>query len=105
MSDVYKSRGKRTFFGKSKEKKAFEKFYERLYYLMIAMKEDSLILVTTASDECRKKVLTLIEMFGTCFPNWQDAYSVAHWFFVEDKEQTIGGIDLIREKIFGCLPN
>ena len=95
MAKVYRSRGKRTLFGRDKGLAAYKEFEDKLRDSVLAMVLDGLIERNVSAQLAREQLIEAIRVFSTAFPNWPDAYAFAGEFFVdspavsEDRIQSI----------------
>ena len=87
MASVQKNLGKKTIFGHDKGLSSYQKFEQKFRDLLSCMILDGLISMTTESDECLAKVVSLIGFATEVWPNWPDAYAFANEFFVENSDQ------------------
>lgn len=93
---VKKSQGKKTLFGRDKGVAAYLNFQKRLREQIAAHVLDGLITPTASSEEIIESILGFMSHFAEAYPNWQDAYAFAYFFFVERKDFAVEFIDSIR---------
>ncbi|HBL54278.1 MAG TPA: hypothetical protein DDZ34_09865 [Syntrophaceae bacterium] len=87
MSKVVKNSGKVSFFGKDKGKEAIEDFCKRLVEIKFAIHSDYNISFTQSDDNKIIDIMvTELDKFKQCFPNWNDAYDFAAQFFTEERD-------------------
>ena len=84
MADYENNRGKKTLFGKDKGLAAFKKFEDVLRDTLLAMVVDGVVARNIGAEECRETLIELIDAFAEVFPNWQEAYSFADNYFVQN---------------------
>lgn len=95
MADVSKNTGKKTFFGRDKGQESYDKFQKLLRATIQCMVLDSVIKESTSTEEVIDELKNKIKHFQMAYPNWQDAYFFADWFF-ENKEDAIATINRLR---------
>jgi hypothetical protein len=88
MAAVHKNAGKKTFFGRDKGQDSYSKFLVTLRSTLQSMLLDGLVKQSTSSEEVLKELNSKLEQFALAFPNWQDAYEFAAFFFGDAKEAT-----------------
>jgi len=86
MADAYNNKGKQSFFGHDKGLKSYEKFEKRLKELIKSMILDELIPLSISKNDCRKACIDTINLAIKIWPNWNDAYSFADEYFVQNKK-------------------
>jgi len=84
MAAYEKNRGKKTLFGKDKGLDAYKKFEAVLKDTLLAMVVDGAVARNIGAKECRETLTEMIAAFAEVFPNWQDAYSFAEDYFVQN---------------------
>ena len=84
MADYEKNRGKKTLFGKDKGLNAYKKFEGVLKDTLLAMVVDGAVARNIGAKECRETLTEMIAAFAEVFPNWQDAYSFADNYFIQN---------------------
>ncbi len=84
MADYEKNRGKKTLFGKDKSLNAYKKFEGTLKDTLLAMVVDGAVARNIGAKECRETLTEMIAAFAEVFPNWQDAYSFADNYFIQN---------------------
>jgi len=95
MADVAKNTGKKSFFGRDKGQEAYDKFQKSLRITIQCMVLDSVIRESTSTEEVIVELKNKIKHFQMAYPNWQDAYVFAEWFF-ESEEDAIATIERLR---------
>jgi len=95
MADVSKNTGKKTFFGRDKGQDAYDKFQKSLKATMQCMVLDSVIKESTSTEDVINELKKKIQHFQMVYPNWQEAYVFAEWFF-EDEDSAVSTIDRLR---------
>ncbi len=95
MADVSKNTGKKTFFGRDKGQEAYDKFQRSLKATIQCMVLDSVIRESTSTEDVIEELKNKIKHFQMAYPNWQDAYVFADWFF-ESEEDAIATISRLR---------
>ncbi len=84
MAAYEKNRGKKTLFGKDKGLTAYKKFEDVLKDTLLAMVVDGAVARNIGAKECRETLTEMIAAFAEVFPNWQDAYSFADNYFIQN---------------------
>lgn len=84
MAAYEKNRGKKTLFGKDKGLTAYKKFEVVLKDTLLAMVVDGVVARNIGAKECRETLTEMITAFAEVFPNWQDAYSFADNYFIQN---------------------
>ena len=84
MADYEKNRGKKTLFGKDKGLNSYKKFEDTLKDTLLAMVVDGAVARNIGAKECRETLTEMIAAFAEVFPNWQDAYSFADNYFIQN---------------------
>ncbi len=84
MAAYEKNRGKKTLFGKDKGLAAYKKFEDILKDTLLAMVVDGAVARNIGAKECRETLTDMIAGFAEVFPNWQDAYSFANNYFIQN---------------------
>jgi hypothetical protein len=84
MAGVVKYRGKKSLFGKDKGLIAYKEFEQKLRDLMLAMVLDGFIERNAQPPVVRQVICNAIGHFAEAFPNWQDAYSFADEYFIDN---------------------
>lgn len=97
MAKAKASRGKRGFFGGNKEQAAMDEFELQLKTTIVALSLDNMISLEDPPHFIRGKLVQAIVGFSKAFPNWQDAYSFAHEYFVESAEAADRRIQAIMQ--------
>ena len=85
MAGFQRKRGRKTLFGRDKGLEALRKFDSALSDTVLSMVMDDVIARNSDPDECLEAVKGMIGMFAETFPNWPDAYTYAHEYFVVDE--------------------
>lgn len=96
MADVRKNAGKKSFFGRDKGQEAYAKFLAHLKATVHSMILDGLIYESTSSPDVADKLMDQLQTFALAFPNWQDAFGFATYFFVQQRADGIAAIDRLR---------
>ena len=96
MAAVSKNAGKKTLFGRDKGQEAYSHFLQVLRATVHAMVLDGLVQEATPSTEVCDTMLTNIKTFALAFPNWQDAYGFAGYFFGEQRLNASAAIERLR---------
>ncbi len=86
MADYTNNKNKKTFFGIDRGLTAYKKFEDALRDTILAMVVDGVIVRSVGAKECREKLMEMIIAWSGVFPNWQDAYSFAGEYFVDQAE-------------------
>ncbi len=86
MAAYQKNRGKKTLFGKDKGLGAYKKFESSLKDTLLAMVLDGVVARNVSGKECRETLTEMIAAFAEVFPNWQDAYSFADEYFINNAQ-------------------
>lgn len=97
MVEAKRNRGKRGFFGGNKEQAAMDEFELQLKTTIVALSLDNMISLKDRPQFIRVKLIQAIAGFSKAFPNWQDAYSFAHEYFVESEEVADRRIQVIMQ--------
>jgi hypothetical protein len=97
MAGISKNAGKKTFFGRDKGLEAYSKFRVSLKATIQCMVLDGIISESSITNEVMTALIHKIQEFQMAFPNWQDAYAVASWFF-EDVERAAATIEQLRNE-------
>lgn len=96
MADVVKNAGKTTFFGHDKGLKSYAQFLSKLKETLQSMVLDGVVRESTPTDQVLKELEAKLEKFSLAFPNWQDAYGFAAFFFHEKREDAVATIERLR---------
>lgn len=96
MADVRKNAGKKTLFGRDKGQESYAKFLETLKITVHSMILDGVIEESTSSTEVAERLLSSLGTFSLAFPNWQDAYGFASYFFGQERHNAAAAIDRLR---------
>lgn len=84
MADYKKNRGKTGMFGQDKGLKAFNRFELELKNTLNALLLDGELSREMSDVRKVEALLKHIATFAQAFPNWQDAYSFANEYFVDN---------------------
>ncbi len=96
MAKFQKNRGKKTIFGKDKGLEAYQHFEDVLWDTLQAMVLDRAVSPLDSAEVVRESLVEMIGAFAEVFPNWQDAYSFAQEYFVDDAENAEARITQMR---------
>lgn len=96
MADVRKNAGKKSLFGRDKGQEAYANFLGKLRATIHSMILDGLIQESTSSAEVASKLMDELQTFALAFPNWQDAFGFASYFFVQERANGVAAIDRLR---------
>lgn len=96
LANTANSLGKKTWFGRDKGVKAYEKLIEKLRHTITAMTLDGLVKPTTPTPEVLDALIRKIRLFNQAHPNWQDAYQFADYFLVQERENAIALLERMR---------
>lgn len=81
MEAAYKSKGKRTLFGRDKEAEAQVKFYTALRGTLISLVLDGVLMESDSNEKALESIREVIKFFSSAYPNWPAAYKFAYEFF------------------------
>lgn len=96
MADVRKNSGKKTLFGRDKGQESYAAFLKTLKITVHSMVLDGVIQESTSSADIATAILSSLETFSLAFPNWQDAYGFAAYFFGGERHNAIAAIERLR---------
>lgn len=84
MAKVAKHQGKKSLFGRDKGLAAYKDFEVKLHDTILALVLDNVVKRNSPPALVVEKVCNAIYHFAQAFPNWQDAYSYAAEYFVDN---------------------
>lgn len=96
MADVAKNAGKKTFFGRDKGQESYDRFLTVLKVTTQSMVLDRLTKESSSTEHVADILFSKIELFSEAYPNWQDAYGFAVYFFIKNRDDAIAVIDRMR---------
>jgi len=86
MANVHNDVGKKTWFGRDKGAIAYQKFRDSLRQTIIGMTLDGRVRESSSTDEVIDSLVEILQKFSLAFPNWQDAYQFATFFFSQSED-------------------
>lgn len=96
MADFHNSRDKRTLFGRDKAQVTYAKFLKVLRTTIQSMILDRVIQESTSSEDVVGALTSKLDAFSLAFPNWQEAYGFATYFFGEQRHNAVATIERLR---------
>ncbi len=96
MSDVRKNAGKRSLFGRDKGQESYAKFLGHLKATVHSLVLDGLIKESTSGSDVVDVLMDQLQTFALAFPNWQDAFGFASYFFIQERSSGIAAIERLR---------
>lgn len=94
MTDVVKNAGKKSLFGRDKGADSYERFLRSMIQTVQAMLQDNQVNEANTSDEVLQKLVSVMELFRSGYPNWPEAYLYFTWMISDNRPRTVEMVNM-----------